>query len=63
MMGGCSAYWRRGHAARLVNWCTQLADLEGVPVVIMSSHPLHLCTSFIIHLIYERAYPRCPWGP
>ncbi|KAF1963006.1 hypothetical protein CC80DRAFT_487429 [Byssothecium circinans] len=26
------AYWRRGHATKLVSWCTQLADLEGVPV-------------------------------
>ncbi|KAF2636391.1 hypothetical protein P280DRAFT_459722 [Massarina eburnea CBS 473.64] len=26
------AYWRRGHAAKLVSWCTQLADLEGVSV-------------------------------
>ncbi|KAF2199338.1 hypothetical protein GQ43DRAFT_376509 [Delitschia confertaspora ATCC 74209] len=25
-------YWRRGHGSRLVNWCTRLADIDGVPV-------------------------------
>lgn len=33
----CSAYWRRGHASRLVRWCTYLADLDGVPVVRLDS--------------------------
>lgn len=33
MLTVASAYWRRGHATRLVSWCTRLADLEGVPVV------------------------------
>lgn len=28
-----SAYWRRGHASRLVSWSTTLADLDGVPMV------------------------------
>jgi hypothetical protein len=31
-----SAYWRRGHATRFINWCTRLADLEDTPVVGMS---------------------------
>ncbi|CAI6339517.1 unnamed protein product [Periconia digitata] len=31
------AYWGRGHAQRLVHWCTQLADLEGVPVGISAA--------------------------
>lgn len=26
-------YWRRGHATRLVSFCTQLADLDGAVVV------------------------------
>ena len=26
------AYWRRGHASRLVSWCTSLADMDDVPI-------------------------------
>ncbi|PSN63811.1 hypothetical protein BS50DRAFT_89484 [Corynespora cassiicola Philippines] len=26
------AYWRRGHASRLLDWCTRLADLEDAPL-------------------------------
>jgi N-acetylglutamate synthase-like GNAT family acetyltransferase len=26
-------YWRRGHATKLVSFCTQLADLDGAVVV------------------------------
>ncbi|KAF2116779.1 hypothetical protein BDV96DRAFT_491189 [Lophiotrema nucula] len=26
------AYWRRGHAASLVGWCTRLADMDGVSI-------------------------------
>lgn len=26
------AYWRRGHATRLVSWCTSLADMDDVPI-------------------------------
>ncbi|KAJ4297709.1 hypothetical protein N0V90_005604 [Kalmusia sp. IMI 367209] len=33
-------YWRRGHAARLVGWCTRLADLDGVSVVRFPSRGL-----------------------
>jgi hypothetical protein len=31
------AYWRRGHGTRLINWCTRLADLEGVPIGVSSA--------------------------
>ncbi|KAH7116897.1 hypothetical protein B0J11DRAFT_103544 [Dendryphion nanum] len=26
------AYWQRGHATRLVSWCTSLADMDDVPI-------------------------------
>ncbi|KAF2268143.1 hypothetical protein CC78DRAFT_14942 [Lojkania enalia] len=31
------AYWGRGHATRLVNWCVQLADLDGIPVAVSAA--------------------------
>ncbi|KAF2017330.1 hypothetical protein BU24DRAFT_343565 [Aaosphaeria arxii CBS 175.79] len=31
------AYWRRGHATRLVNWCTSLADREDTQVGISAA--------------------------
>lgn len=32
------SYWRRGHASRLVSFCTQLADLDDAPLVRMTAH-------------------------
>lgn len=26
------AYWRRGHATSLVEWATQLADIDNIPL-------------------------------
>ena len=31
------AYWRRGHGSRLINWCTRLADCDGVPIGVSSA--------------------------
>jgi ribosomal protein S18 acetylase RimI-like enzyme len=30
------AYWRRGHATRLVSFCTQLADMDDALLVSMN---------------------------
>ncbi|KAF2005269.1 hypothetical protein P154DRAFT_356773 [Amniculicola lignicola CBS 123094] len=31
------AYWKRGHATRLVSWCTRLADLDNLPLGISAA--------------------------
>jgi N-acetylglutamate synthase-like GNAT family acetyltransferase len=31
------AYWRRGHGTRLVRWCCNLADSEGVDITVSAA--------------------------